>query len=211
MKLTSDLLAEMIECFKWRPSWKSVCFFEEEEEDSGDFDPSTFREAGVVTVLLEDQDFQFFLKLFHHIMPLLCQVPEERRGALLLLTVYGPRLYQEHLSSWVIWKQSWQIHQGGLLDYQVEMMFIAEDGVDILLLLHIEKESLLLWVNRMVVNTEATNNVPSLGACANLHLTFTSPDILCSGHYSYPLHLSLTTLKKSSCFFISFSKDVQSV
>ncbi|XP_058629145.1 zinc finger MYM-type protein 1-like isoform X2 [Onychostoma macrolepis] len=37
--------------------------------DSGDFDPVTVREAGAFAMLLEDQDFKFFLKLFHNIMP----------------------------------------------------------------------------------------------------------------------------------------------
>lgn len=37
--------------------------------DSGDFDPVTVREAGAFAMLLEDQDFNFFLKLFHNIMP----------------------------------------------------------------------------------------------------------------------------------------------
>ncbi len=38
-------------------------------QDSGDFDPVTVREAGAFAMLLEDQDFKFFLKLFHNIMP----------------------------------------------------------------------------------------------------------------------------------------------
>ncbi|XP_030578633.1 uncharacterized protein LOC115775214 isoform X1 [Archocentrus centrarchus] len=38
-------------------------------QDSGDFDPITVREAGAFAMLLEDQDFKFFLQLFHHIMP----------------------------------------------------------------------------------------------------------------------------------------------
>ncbi|XP_051816322.1 uncharacterized protein LOC127537619 [Acanthochromis polyacanthus] len=37
--------------------------------DSGDFDASTIREAGAVAMLLEHQDFKFFLELFRHIMP----------------------------------------------------------------------------------------------------------------------------------------------
>ncbi len=37
--------------------------------DSGDFDPVTVREAGAFARLLEYQDFKFFLKLFHNIMP----------------------------------------------------------------------------------------------------------------------------------------------
>ncbi len=37
--------------------------------DSGDFDPVTVREAGAFAMLLEDQYFNFFLKLFHNIMP----------------------------------------------------------------------------------------------------------------------------------------------
>ncbi|XP_014873198.1 zinc finger MYM-type protein 1-like [Poecilia latipinna] len=36
---------------------------------TGDFDPITVREAGAFAMLLEDQDFKFFLQLFHHIMP----------------------------------------------------------------------------------------------------------------------------------------------
>ncbi|XP_030607418.1 uncharacterized protein LOC115795584 [Archocentrus centrarchus] len=43
------------------------CF--ESIQDSGDFDPITVREAGAFAMLLEDQDFKFFLQLFHHIMP----------------------------------------------------------------------------------------------------------------------------------------------
>ncbi len=37
--------------------------------DSCDFDPVTVREAGAFAMLLEDQDFKFFMKLFHNIMP----------------------------------------------------------------------------------------------------------------------------------------------
>ncbi|KAM3863784.1 cytosolic phospholipase A2 gamma-like [Diretmus argenteus] len=37
--------------------------------DSGDFDLNTVREAGAFAVLLENQDFKFFLQLFHQIMP----------------------------------------------------------------------------------------------------------------------------------------------
>ncbi|XP_030593986.1 uncharacterized protein LOC115786093 isoform X2 [Archocentrus centrarchus] len=36
---------------------------------TGEFDPITVREAGAFAMLLEDQDFKFFLQLFHHIMP----------------------------------------------------------------------------------------------------------------------------------------------
>lgn len=43
------------------------CF--ESIQDSGDFDPNTVREAGALAMLLEDQDFTFFLELYHHIMP----------------------------------------------------------------------------------------------------------------------------------------------
>ncbi|XP_051790305.1 zinc finger MYM-type protein 1-like [Erpetoichthys calabaricus] len=43
------------------------CF--ESIRDSGDFDPNTVREAGAFAMLLEDPDFNFFLQLFHHIMP----------------------------------------------------------------------------------------------------------------------------------------------
>ncbi|XP_051803138.1 uncharacterized protein LOC127533632 [Acanthochromis polyacanthus] len=43
------------------------CF--ENIQDSGDFDASTIREAGAMAMLLEHQDFKFFLELFHHIMP----------------------------------------------------------------------------------------------------------------------------------------------
>ncbi|KAI7800942.1 hypothetical protein IRJ41_015727, partial [Triplophysa rosa] len=43
------------------------CF--ETIRDSGDFDPVTTREAGGFAMLLEDQDFNFFLQLFHNIMP----------------------------------------------------------------------------------------------------------------------------------------------
>ncbi|KAI7790043.1 putative zinc finger MYM-type protein 1-like [Triplophysa rosa] len=43
------------------------CF--ETIRDSGDFDPVTTREAGGFAILLEDQDFNFFLQLFHNIMP----------------------------------------------------------------------------------------------------------------------------------------------
>lgn len=43
------------------------CF--ESIRDSGDFDPNTVREAGAFAMLLENQDFKFFLQLFHHIMP----------------------------------------------------------------------------------------------------------------------------------------------
>uniref|UniRef100_A0AAV2KQF2 Ig-like domain-containing protein n=1 Tax=Knipowitschia caucasica TaxID=637954 RepID=A0AAV2KQF2_KNICA len=44
------------------------CF--ENIRDSGDFDSNTIREAGAMAMLLEHQDFKFFLELFHHIMPL---------------------------------------------------------------------------------------------------------------------------------------------
>ncbi|XP_009291966.1 zinc finger MYM-type protein 1 [Danio rerio] len=37
--------------------------------DSGDFDPVAVREAGAFAMLLENQDFNFFLRLFHNIMP----------------------------------------------------------------------------------------------------------------------------------------------
>ncbi|KAL1261516.1 hypothetical protein QQF64_006781 [Cirrhinus molitorella] len=37
--------------------------------DSSDFDPVTVREAGAFAMLLEDSDFNFFLQLFHNIMP----------------------------------------------------------------------------------------------------------------------------------------------
>ncbi|XP_049926797.1 zinc finger MYM-type protein 1-like [Epinephelus moara] len=37
--------------------------------DSGDFDPLTVREAGGFVRMLEDEDFCFFLALFHKIMP----------------------------------------------------------------------------------------------------------------------------------------------
>ncbi|XP_034720673.1 uncharacterized protein LOC117939438 [Etheostoma cragini] len=43
------------------------CF--ESIQDSGDFDPNTVREAGVLAKLLKDQDFKFFLELYHHITP----------------------------------------------------------------------------------------------------------------------------------------------
>ncbi|KAM3842976.1 zinc finger MYM-type protein 1-like [Diretmus argenteus] len=43
------------------------CF--ESIRDSGDFDLNTVREAGAFAVLLENQDFKFFLQLFHQIMP----------------------------------------------------------------------------------------------------------------------------------------------
>lgn len=43
------------------------CF--ESIRDSGDFDPNTVREAGAFVMLLEHQDFKFFLQLFHTIMP----------------------------------------------------------------------------------------------------------------------------------------------
>ncbi|XP_039648866.1 zinc finger MYM-type protein 1-like [Perca fluviatilis] len=43
------------------------CF--ESIQDSGDFDPNTVREAGALAMLLEDQDFKFFLELYHHITP----------------------------------------------------------------------------------------------------------------------------------------------
>ncbi|XP_038157042.1 zinc finger MYM-type protein 1-like [Cyprinodon tularosa] len=42
------------------------CF--ETIRDSGEFDPTTVREAGGFVRLLEDDCFSFFLKLFHHIM-----------------------------------------------------------------------------------------------------------------------------------------------
>ena len=45
----------------------NLCF--ENIQDSGDFDPNTVREAGALAMLLEDQDFKFFLELYHHIMP----------------------------------------------------------------------------------------------------------------------------------------------
>ncbi|XP_060778845.1 zinc finger MYM-type protein 1-like isoform X2 [Neoarius graeffei] len=45
----------------------SQCF--ESIRYSGDFDPSTVREAGALAMLLENQDFKFFLQLFHQIMP----------------------------------------------------------------------------------------------------------------------------------------------
>uniref|UniRef100_A0AAV2K1Z8 Uncharacterized protein n=1 Tax=Knipowitschia caucasica TaxID=637954 RepID=A0AAV2K1Z8_KNICA len=44
------------------------CF--ENIRDSGDFDSNTIREAGAMAMLLEHQDFKFFLEIFHHIMPL---------------------------------------------------------------------------------------------------------------------------------------------
>uniref|UniRef100_A0AAV2MD37 Uncharacterized protein n=1 Tax=Knipowitschia caucasica TaxID=637954 RepID=A0AAV2MD37_KNICA len=44
------------------------CF--ENIRDSRDFDSNTIREAGAMALLLEHQDFKFFLELFHHIMPL---------------------------------------------------------------------------------------------------------------------------------------------
>ncbi|XP_030267317.1 zinc finger MYM-type protein 1-like isoform X2 [Sparus aurata] len=43
------------------------CF--ETIRDSGEFEPTTVREAGGFVRLLEDDTFSFFLKLFHHIMP----------------------------------------------------------------------------------------------------------------------------------------------
>ncbi|KAL1249385.1 hypothetical protein QQF64_020390 [Cirrhinus molitorella] len=43
------------------------CF--ETIRDSSDFDPVTVREAGAFAMLLEDSDFNFFLQLFHNIMP----------------------------------------------------------------------------------------------------------------------------------------------
>ncbi|XP_061403240.1 zinc finger MYM-type protein 1-like [Lethenteron reissneri] len=43
------------------------CF--ESIQDSGDFDPNTVREAGALAMLLEDEDFKFFLELYHHTMP----------------------------------------------------------------------------------------------------------------------------------------------
>ncbi|XP_077331409.1 zinc finger MYM-type protein 1-like [Lithobates pipiens] len=43
------------------------CF--ETIRDSGDFDSVTMREAAGFAVLLEDQDFKYFLALFHNIMP----------------------------------------------------------------------------------------------------------------------------------------------
>ncbi|CAM4660153.1 unnamed protein product [Leuciscus chuanchicus] len=43
------------------------CF--ESIQESGDFDPNTVREAGALAMLLEDDDFKFFLELYHHIMP----------------------------------------------------------------------------------------------------------------------------------------------
>ncbi|XP_061433278.1 zinc finger MYM-type protein 1-like isoform X1 [Lethenteron reissneri] len=43
------------------------CF--ESIQDSDDFDPNTVREAGALAMLLEDEDFKFFLELYHHIMP----------------------------------------------------------------------------------------------------------------------------------------------
>ena len=43
------------------------CF--ESIRDSGNFDPKTVREAEAFALLLEDQDFNFFLQLFHNIMP----------------------------------------------------------------------------------------------------------------------------------------------
>ncbi|XP_016386768.1 uncharacterized protein LOC107722802 [Sinocyclocheilus rhinocerous] len=45
-----------------------ICCFQT-IRDSGDFDPVTVREAGTFAMLLEDQDFNFFLQLFHNIMP----------------------------------------------------------------------------------------------------------------------------------------------
>ncbi|XP_048085448.1 zinc finger MYM-type protein 1-like [Alosa alosa] len=47
---------ELIQCF-------------ESIRDSGDFDPTTVREAGALAMLLEDQEFKFYLELFYHIMP----------------------------------------------------------------------------------------------------------------------------------------------
>ena len=43
------------------------CF--ERIRESSEFDPKTVREAGGYAKLLEDPDFNFFLQLFHHIMP----------------------------------------------------------------------------------------------------------------------------------------------
>ena len=43
------------------------CF--ETIRDSGEFDSTTTREAGGFVRLLEDETFNFFLELFHHIMP----------------------------------------------------------------------------------------------------------------------------------------------
>ncbi|KAJ8375420.1 hypothetical protein SKAU_G00060000 [Synaphobranchus kaupii] len=43
------------------------CF--ESIRDSGDFDPNAVREAEGFAMLLENQQFQFFLQLFHNIMP----------------------------------------------------------------------------------------------------------------------------------------------
>lgn len=37
--------------------------------DSGDFDPTTVREAGGFVRMLEEEDFCFLLALFHKIMP----------------------------------------------------------------------------------------------------------------------------------------------
>ncbi|XP_067249008.1 zinc finger MYM-type protein 1-like isoform X2 [Chanodichthys erythropterus] len=45
-----------------------ICCFET-IQDSGDFDLITIREARAFAMLLEDQDFKFFLQLFHNIMP----------------------------------------------------------------------------------------------------------------------------------------------
>ncbi|XP_073450943.1 zinc finger MYM-type protein 1-like isoform X1 [Aquarana catesbeiana] len=38
-------------------------------QDSSDFDPVTVRAAGGLAMLLEDQDFKFFLHFFHNVMP----------------------------------------------------------------------------------------------------------------------------------------------
>ncbi|KAL1276105.1 hypothetical protein QQF64_035728 [Cirrhinus molitorella] len=45
-----------------------ICCFQT-IRDSGDFDAVTVREAGAFAMLLEDQDFNFFLQLFYNIMP----------------------------------------------------------------------------------------------------------------------------------------------
>lgn len=37
--------------------------------NSGGFDHNTVREAGAFAMQLEDQNFKFFLQLFHHVMP----------------------------------------------------------------------------------------------------------------------------------------------
>ncbi|KAK7901308.1 hypothetical protein WMY93_018077 [Mugilogobius chulae] len=44
------------------------CF--ERIRDSGDFDANTEQEAGALSMLLENPDFNFFLQLFHQILPL---------------------------------------------------------------------------------------------------------------------------------------------